>query len=197
MQRHCLKLLSWASTLIAVLVLVGCDQPASLPANPPPIGDFRLGHVTVSAKGSQVPSFAREVAPSVMEEALVDAMKERLGRHKGGKYYNLSIAVDAYALAEAGIPIVASLKSGMIIRVVVWEDATATRLTDPDHTVAIVEPVSPDTILGSGLTREAEEQATVLSRTAAAEVERWLRSPESPLPGVGQVAARVQNDDNR
>ena len=174
-----------AAALAASLVLTACDVPSQLPPNPAPIGDFRLGYITTSAEGSVVPDLSREIPHEEMESFVNAALRERLGRYKGDKWYHLSVAVEGYVLAPPGIPVIASPRSGMVLRIVVWDDAAGVPLNDP-HSLTVTEPVSPETVVGSGYSRTAKEQAVTLSRFAASVLEDWLKSSEeSPLPGVG------------
>ena len=176
----------WFGAAAACLALAACDPPAELPPDPPPIGDLRLAHVKVSAKGTVWPEVSRTVEQDVLETALHDAVRERIGRHKGNKWYHLAIAVEEVILAPPGIPIVGSLRSAMALRVVVWDDAAGAVLNEVPKEFTIVEPSSAATFIGSGHTRDENEQVTALSRHAASVIEAWLKSPEeSPLPGVG------------
>ena len=171
---------------LSALVLSGCS-PSKLEESPPPIGDFRLGHVVVSEKGSEAAPMSREVEPGVLKDTLEEAVRDRLGRHRGGKWYHLAVSIGAYSLSVGGIPIVASPRSGLVIEVTVWDDAAAAKLNEEPHAITVLEPTSPETVFGSGYVRTPEEQAEVLAISAADLIEIWLRSPESPLPGVGDT----------
>ncbi len=171
--------------LAACVFLTACDAPPELPPDPTPIGDFRLGFITTSTEGSVVPDVSRKIGDEELETVLNAALRERLGRYKGDKWYHLSVSVEGYVLAPPGIPVIASPRSGMVLRIVVWDDAAGIALNEP-HSLTVVEPVSPETVVGSGYARSAEEQAVAVSRFAASVVEDWLKSSEnSPLPGVG------------
>ncbi len=169
---------------IAAFALSACS-PAKIEESPPPIGDFRLGHTIVSEKGSEPAPISRRVEPGVVKMKLEEAIEDRLGRHKGNKWYHLAISIGAYSLSGGGIPIVASPRSGLVIEVTVWDDAAAAKLNPEPRAFTIIEPTSPETVFGSGFVRTPEEQAEILSISAADLIEKWLKSPESPLPGVG------------
>ncbi len=173
------------SMLAAVIVLASCDAPSELRSDPEPIGDFRLGFVTVSAKGSNQLEMSREFEESELEETLVGAIEERLGRHAGNRWYHLAVSIEEYSLAPPGIPVVASPRSGMVIRVAVWDDASGRVLTEPPKEFVLAEPFSIQTFMGSGISRSSREQARAVSRHAARVIEDWLKSAEkSPLPSV-------------
>lgn len=183
--------MNWKTPIFAAfacLALVACDPPPELPSDPPPIGDFRLAHLKVSAQGTEFHEISRIVEESALEESLYNAIQERLGRHKGNKWYHINVAIEGVILAPPGIPVVASLKSVMIIRVQVWDDAQGIALNDPPKEFTIIEPYSSETVVGSGITRDEQEQLTAISRHAAATIEDWLKSfDESPLPSVNSI----------
>ena len=179
-----------ACAIAACIALAACDVPANLDPSPTPIGELRLGYVKVSAKDTKWVEGSRRLEESVVESAVVDAISERLGRYRGNKWYHITASVEEVLLAPSGPPIVGSLRSGMVIRVLVWDDANAAILNDPPKTFVVFEPTSVSTFLGSGNTREAEEQLVAVSRQAARLIEDWIKSPEnSPLPGVGTAPA--------
>lgn len=175
----------WVTCLaLSALALIACS-PSKIEESPPPIGDFRLGHVVVSEKGSEPAPVSREVEPGVLASKLEAAVKDRLGRHRGEKWYHIAISIGAYSLSGVGIPVIAAPRSGLVIEVTVWDDAAAAKLNQEPHPITVLEPTSPETIIGSGFVRTPEEQAEVLAISTADLIEIWLRSPESPLPGVG------------
>ncbi len=176
----------WAAAVAACIALTACDPPAKLPPDPTPIGDFRLAHVKVSAKGTRWPEISRTVGQEVIEMIVNDAVRERFSRYKGDRWYHLTVAVEEVVLAPPGVPFVASLRSAMVLRVVVWDDAAAAPLNEVPKEITIFEPPSVATFIGSGISRDENEQAVALSRRAASVIESWLKSPEdSPLPGIG------------
>lgn len=180
--------MSWKKYLgaaMACLALVACDAPPELPSNPPPIGDFRLAHLKVSAAGTDISDVSRPVKEADLEASLNDALRERLGRHKGNKWYHITVAIEGAILAPAGVPVVMSPKSMMALRVQVWDDAQGIILNEKPKDFTIIEPFSASTIIGSGLMRDEQEQLTALSRHAAVVIENWLKSfEESPLMSV-------------
>lgn len=169
---------------LSALALAACS-PSKIEESPPPIGDFRLGHVVVSEKGSEQAPLSRDIEPGVLTEKLEEAVKDRLGRHRGDRWYHLAISIGAYSLSGAGIPVIAAPRSGLVIEVTVWDDAAAAKLNQEPHAITVLEPTSPETVIGSGFVRTPEEQAEILAISTADLIEIWLRSPESPLPGVG------------
>lgn len=64
----------------------------------------------------------------------------------------------------------------MILSVTVWDDEAQKKLNEEPRLLTIYEGVSGETLIGSGLTRSKEEQLEILSRNAAARIEKWLQS---------------------
>ena len=169
------------AALPIALLLLSCSQQADLDPNPPPIGDFKLGHAVVSAKGSDAAPGSREATAEELETALQEAIEARLGRYSGEKFYHVSVAIEAYLISPGGIPVVASPKSAWVLRVSIWDDAAGKKLAPSPHTMPISEPFSAETAIGSGLTRTKEEQIEALSERSAEVIERWLRADEGPV----------------
>ncbi len=168
--------------VIACVALAACDPPAELPPAPTPIGEFRLAHVKVSANGTRWSDASRQIDQETVETVLTEAIRERFDRYEGNKWYHLTIAVEEVLLAPAGIPVIASMKSGMVLRAAVWDDSKGEVLTDPPKEFTVVEPISGATFIGSGLTRDEDQQILALSRHAARVIEDWLKSSEeSPI----------------
>ena len=166
-------------------MLTAC-APTSIEDDPPPIGDFRLGHIIINDKSAEMAPISREAPDGLLKQDLEAAIQERLGRYKGRRWYHLAVSVGPYSLSAGGVPVFASPRSALVIEVTVWDDATATKLNETPHAISVIEPTSIETIIGSGLIRSPEEQAAVLADSAAYLIEHWLKSDESPLPGVGK-----------
>lgn len=77
-------------------------------------------------------------------------------------------------LAQPGVPVVLSPKSALILQLSVWDNATQTRIAEPEH-ITLLENLTAKTLIGSGLTQSAEAQIENLAQTAAKRIERWLR----------------------
>ncbi len=169
----------------AVALALSACAPGNLEDSPPPIGDFRLGYTVISEEGAQMSPLSREAGEGLLEEQLDTAIRDRLGRYRGNKWYHLSVAVGPYSLSGGGVPVVASPRSALIIEVTVWDDEAKAKLNDEPHAITVIEPTSVETFIGSGFFRTPEKQAEVLALSAADAIERWLKSAESPIPGVG------------
>ncbi len=170
-----------AGLALTAFVLSACSSGV-MEENPEPIGDFRLGHTVISEENAEKAPISRESEPGLLKDSLHEAVVERLGRYRGRSWYHISISIDAYSLSGGGIPVIASPRSALALRVTIWDDATAERLNVEPHLLTVLEPTSPETVIGSGLVRTPEEQAEALAFYAAELIERWLKSPESPLP---------------
>ena len=178
--------------LASVVVMAACTNPNDLDEAPADLGDFRLGHnVVVASKMTRGP-VSREATPEEWQEALGTAISERFDRYEGEKLYHLGVSVEGYVLAHPGIPIVGSPNSVLIVLVTVWDDVEGVKLNEPPEQITIMETISGNTILGSGLTQSKEVQMRNLSRNASKQIETFLlrrRAAEGWFGGVPQPAA--------
>ena len=161
--------------LLAALGLAGCGERA-LDPTPEPIGDFRLGHLVVLADEAQAGPFSRPAERQQIETALASAIEQRLGRYDGDGLYHLGVKVEAYVLAQPGIPVVYQPKSVLLLGVSVIDNATRKRVTDEPERIYAFEGLDKTVpLLGSGLTRTADEQLANLARNAAIQIERFMQ----------------------
>lgn len=173
--------------------LSGC-QTNDLKEPPVPLGNFALGHNIVVTSNMQKVAISRNATPEQWEKSLEQAMEDRFGRYEGTKLYNIGISVDAFALAPPGVPLVLSPKSALGVTVTIWDDADQKKLNDEGKQIIVMEKISGETVVGSGLTKSAAQQMDTLSYNAAKAVEGWLlEHPEwfglPPLPVAKQPAA--------
>ena len=173
------------------VALVGCTNSDDLDRAPPDLGDFRLGHNIVVAPDPVRGPMSREASAQEWVAAVREAIDERLGRHEGERLYHLGISVDGYVLARPGVPVIAAPKSILILQVTVWDDARARKLNDQPRRFIVVETLSGDTIVGSGLTLTREEQMRNLSRNAAKQIETWLLTQKREKGWFGGDKAAV------
>ena len=162
-----------SAVLLGVLALAGC-QTNDLAEPPVPLGDFALGHNIVVTSNMQKVPISRDATPEAWEAALEKAMEDRFGRYDGAKLYNIGISIDAFALAPPGVPLVLNPKSALGITVTIWDDAAQKKLNDEGKQIIVMEKMSGETMVGSGLTKSAAEQMETLSYNAAKAVEGWL-----------------------
>lgn len=189
--------------LASVVLLAACTNPNDLDQAPADLGNFRLGHnVVVASKMTRGP-VSREATAEEWQNSLKGAIDERFGRYEGDKLYHLGVSVEGYVLAQPGIPLVASPNSVLILLVTVWDDAAGGKLNTPPEQITIMETISGNTILGSGLTQSKEVQMRNLSRNAAKQIENFMvrrrasegwfgEAPMVPLaavPATGAVAS--------
>ncbi len=161
------------AALLLVLLVAACTDAREMGAERPELGDFRLGHNIVVASNAQRAPFSREAEPEEWEEALQEAVAERFGRYEGTRLYHIAVSVDGYVLAVPGVPLVASPRSVLIVGVHVWDDELGL-LNEERRQLTILEGVSGESVVGSGLTRSAETQMSILSRNAARAIENWM-----------------------
>ena len=163
--------------IIALLILAGlaaCTNANDLDRAPVELGDFRLGHNIVVAPKMQKGPLSREASKEEWVEALTGAIAERFDRYEGDRLYHFGVSVEGYVLAQPGVPVVLSPKSVLIIRLTVWDDAAEKKLNPEPKQITIMETLSGETVVGSGLTQTKEEQMHNLSRNAAKQIETYL-----------------------
>jgi len=163
-----------ALLLMAALGLLTACETNDLKEPRVPLGDFVLGLNIAVADQAQAPGISRQAKPEEWKAGIEKAMTDRFGRYEGSRIYNFSIRVDGYVLAPPGIPIVASPRSALIATVYVFDDATQTLLNPEGKQLTMVEGVSPETFLGSGLTQNKSKQIARMSYRMALAVQNYL-----------------------
>ncbi len=163
----------WGALLVAG-VLAACNGAADLDEAAVPLGDFNLVHnIVVAPKVQKVP-LSRELPVETMTTMLQEAVAERFDRYDGERGYHFGISIESYFLAPPGVPVVAAPKSAMIIRISVWDDAKAKKLTSKAHQITVIESFDQGPLVGSGYTKTAEEQFKNLSQNAVKQIETFL-----------------------
>jgi len=163
----------FGAALLAASLLAGCAAD-DLSKPPPAIGDFRLGYDIVVADNAEPAGPSRKATPDEWEAALKKAIDADIGRYQGDKLYHLGVALNAYALAVPGIPIVLSPKSVVVLTVDVWDDTAQRPVNAEGKRFTVFEGISGSTMVGSGLTKTREQQMETLSKNAAAAIAKWL-----------------------
>lgn len=160
--------------VLGLAFLTACGGANDLDKPPVPLGNFLLGHNVVVAPNLTKGPASREADKDEFIAAMKEAVSERFGRYDGDKYYHFGISLEGYALAQPGIPLVASPKSVLIFNLSVWDDAKGKKLNEKVEQISVIESFGGHTILGSGYTQSAEEQMQGLARNAAKQIERYL-----------------------
>ena len=175
--------------LLSLGLLAACATN-DLADAPVPLGDFQLGLNVVVADKMQMVPISRPATVDEWELAMQKAVDARFGRYQGTKLYNLGISVDGFALAPPGIPVVLAPKSVLVITANIWDDAAQKKLNPDGKRITVFEGLSPESVIGSGLTRTKAQQMEALSYNAVKAVERWLlTNPE--WFGIDPAAAKA------
>ena len=185
--------------LASMLALAACSLPADVNEPQVPMGDFRLGHNIVVVDEPTIGPFSRTATDEEWTEELTAAIQQRFGGYEGEKFYNLGIKVEAYALAMPGVPLVFKPKSVLVINLLVWDDATQTRLNAEAKQLTIFEGISGETLISAGLTQNKKKQMVKLSNNAAKAIQDYLlKNPEwlglPPLDAVPEGEAAPVTD---
>jgi hypothetical protein len=172
------RLLQKLALLVGIGLLAACGA-GDLKKPPVPLGDFVLGLNIAIADTAQVPGISRQATADEWEAAIKQAMDDRFGRYEGNRIYNFGINVEGYVLAPPGVPVVASPRSALIVRVHVFEDATQTQLNPGGERLIMVEGVSAESFIGSGWTQTKKQQMAKMAYRAALAVQNYLlENPE-------------------
>ena len=180
--------------LAMAFTLVACTNANDLDQAPASLGDFRLGHNVAVAPNLTKGPASRDASEEEWIAAMQAAVKERFSRYEGDSLYHLGISIEGYVLAIPGIPLVAAPKSALIIRVTVWDDAAGTKLNDKPEQITVIESISTNTFLSSGLTQSKEVQMENLTRNAAKLIQNWLVRENQKNGWFGEVAPVVTSD---
>jgi hypothetical protein len=165
-----------------VLLLVGCAaDTGTAPAlkATEPLGDFKLGIMVVYADKVQQGPMSRDATPLELKTALETELRRRFGSLTGSKFFNMSVAIDAYALAKPGIPLIISPKSALVVTLNVWDDAKQQIITEEDKRFTVLEKFTGKSLIGSGMTMSREEQLAELVQTTADNIEAYMRENEA------------------
>ena len=187
----------------AALALSACTTTNDLADVPEPLGRFLLGHAVTVVEEPEIGPFSREATDEAWEEAINFAMNERFGRYDGDKYFHIATKVDGYALAMVGIPLVFTPKSVLVASVTVWDDEKGMKINEEPEIFSVSEELSVEALIGTGLTKTADEQMLSLSRALAKNVHGWmlenpdwfgdasLMDPETTSPGKPAATAGI------
>lgn len=163
-------------TLACFLALAACSTPNPEEdlGEPVNLGDFRLlGNVAVTTNARKM-GVTREATAEEWEQALEGAIANRFGRYDGETPYTLSYSLDGYILATKGGRLALAPRSAMSLTVHIWQTDPQKRLADRSKQLLVFEALDGETIVGSGLFRDKDEQIANLSAQFARAVERWL-----------------------
>lgn len=176
--------------LIGLVALTACARD-DLTEMPEPLGFFRLGHNVVLVNDPQQGPFSRTVTDAEWEAAMTTAVADRFNetRFFGQKFYHVGVAVEAYILAQPGIPLVYSPRSVLIFTVNFFDDETQQKLNPEPIQLTVFEACCTVPLLGSGLTKSAEEQMEALSFNAARGIERTMRENAEWFGGTSETLA--------
>lgn len=159
--------------LTGLTLVAGCATSAL--DQPPPLGDFKLGHNVVIADKMSKGPVSRDATAEEWTTALKEAIDKRFGHYNGDQLYHLGVSVEGYMLAPPGIPIVYSPKSVLVINVTLWDNETRRKLNPTVHQITALETTTGESLaVGSGWGRTKEEQIAGLSYNAVVAIERWM-----------------------
>jgi hypothetical protein len=152
--------------------LAGCAVPDPLSQAPRPMGDFSLANTVVVTDGMRKVPPSRDATPQDWERVMTSELERRFGGYDGATGYVIALAIDGYALAPPGIPVVLTPKSILVVTANLWRADPQEKLAGP-HQITTFEGANT-LFLGSGLMKDAEAQMRTLARNTAFKVQSWL-----------------------
>jgi hypothetical protein len=165
---------------VALLLLAACANRANLLEPVEPIGDFRLGHNVVLANETTEGPFSRNATPEELETAIRSEIEQRLRRYDGDGLYHVGVRIEAFVLAQPGIPVVLAPRSILLLAVNIWDNETRQRLNDEPIRITAFEGANTGVpFIPSGLVKSREQQLENLAISAAQEIEQMLRRNEA------------------
>lgn len=185
-----------ALTVAGALAGLGaCANIDDLSKPPKPIGEFALSHNVVIAPNLVKGPASREGSKEDWIAAVDKAINDRFRRFDGDQLYHFGISLEGYVLAQPGLPVVLSPKSALILRLTVWDDAAGVKLNEEPEQLTVLETLDGDTVIGSGLTKTAEEQMETLAFNAAKLIQRWIARQHVQQGWFKRDPAKVRRDE--
>ena len=160
--------------LLAAAFLTACENIDDISGKPAPIGEFALGHNVVVAPNLVMGPASREASDEDWIASVTKAIGDRFSRYEGEQLYHFGVSLEGYVLAQPGIPILLSPKSALILKLTVWDDAAGVKLNEEPEQITVLENLDGDSVIGSGLTKTADEQMLALSENAAKLIQLWI-----------------------
>jgi len=154
-------------------LLVACGE-TRLDEAPEDLGAFqaRILHV-YTEKALQWP-MSRSADHSEWTDPIKSALETRLRRYEGGQQYDVAVTLEGFMLAPAGVPVLFSPKSVVVVNVFVY-DVEQERFLAKKHQMEIFESTTGESALvGSGHARSKQEQIQGLAVNIADKVEEWM-----------------------
>lgn len=180
---------------LALFGLVACSSTGDLEEKPEPLGDFAFGHNIVVANNMVKGPVSRDAEQEEWVTALKQAIGTRFDRYEGDRLYHFGVSVQGFVLAKPGLPVVASPKSVLILNLDVWDDAKGVKMNAEPKQLTVLERMSGETFIGSGLTQSKEVQMKNLSENAARLIKNYLERQHAeegwfvPEDGAAEAAA--------
>lgn len=182
---------------LCLMAVAACAVPDPDLEEQVDLGDFRLlGNVAVTTNARKM-GVSRDASAEDWEAALEGAIAKRFGRYEGETPYTLSYSLDGYILATKGGRLALAPRSAMSMTVHIWQTSPQKRLEDRSKQLLILEQFDGETVIGSGLFRDSDEQIANLAAQFSKAVERWLVA-NGDLFGVGvteEAKAAAAKDD--
>lgn len=170
----------------ALSLLVACGE-TRLDEAPEDLGAFqaRIVHV-YTEKALQWP-MSRSADHSEWTDPIKSALETRLRRYEGGQQYDVAVTLEGFMLAPAGVPVLFSPKSVVVVNVFVY-DVEQERFLAKKHQMEIFESTTGESALvGSGHARSKQEQIQGLPSISPTRSRNGWRSSTGNRAGLHRV----------
>ena len=99
------------------LSLAGCLEPLDLQEPVKPIGDFALGYAVVVGPNMVKGPMSRDGDPDEIITAVKNSIETHFEPLSGAQLYHLAVKIEGYALAKAGVPLLVTPQSALLLAV--------------------------------------------------------------------------------
>ena len=165
--------------LFLCLGLAGCFGPLDVQEPVKPIGDFALGYAVVVGPDMVKGPMSRDGDPDQIIASVKQAIETHLEPLSGTQLFHVAVKIEGYVLAQTGLPLLVSPQSALLLSVTIWRDESGQKLNSVPHQITVLEGPSERTLIGSGLSQSPDQQLENLARSAALQIEAWLRVQHS------------------
>ncbi len=184
-------MLRLVTCIAALAVLASCSVPTKDVTDAQlDLGDFVMGHNIVVAPDVQKGPLSREASAEEWISVMKSAMDARFGRYEGTRLVHFGVNVSGYVLAQKGVPLLLSPKSGLVVTVTAWDDRAGGKFNKEPKEIFVLETFTGGSLVASsGYTLSKEEQMANLAFNAARNIEEWMHENRACL--VDDVPAAV------
>lgn len=157
----------------ALCLLAACGE-TRLDEPPEDLGAFQARVVHVYTEKALQWPMSRSAEHSEWTAPIKSALDTRLRRYEGSQQYDVAVTLEGFMLAPAGVPVLFTPKSVVVVNVFVY-DVEQEKFLAKKHQMEIFESTTGESALvGSGHARSKQQQIQGLAVNIADKVEEWI-----------------------